>query len=176
MANDSWFWHGWYKDDHNDRLVENGRGTPNTRRSWWVSGGTHSSGLITDPTMLEGDRAAFSAYVGGQKIYYPDEQKPKSKVYYTVRVAELVVVALIFMASKDVSYTGKGKLQTLFTKFESFTNNPTLTYMLLLVLLGLCGVYMFAMQGYNSFAVDSALLGLVMVGYHGHIQGKLTNA
>tara|TARA_Y100000589_G_C27023445_1_gene575876 strand:+ start:78 stop:338 length:261 start_codon:yes stop_codon:yes gene_type:complete len=23
-----------YKDDHNDRLVENGRGTPNTRRSW----------------------------------------------------------------------------------------------------------------------------------------------
>ncbi len=74
-----------YKDDHNDRLVENGRGTPNTRRSWWVSGGTHSSGLITDPTMLEGDRAAFSAYVGGQKIYKCPGDKGKDTLFKRVR-------------------------------------------------------------------------------------------
>ena len=39
-------------------------GLPNTRRSWWVSGGTHSSGLITDPTMLEEIVPLSSAYVG----------------------------------------------------------------------------------------------------------------
>ena len=58
-----------YKDDNADHLVENGRGTPNRNRRWWVSGGTHSTGLITDPEMLEGEHAAFSSYVGKRQIY-----------------------------------------------------------------------------------------------------------
>ena len=74
-----------YKDDNEDRLVENGRGTPNRNRRWWVSGGTHSTGLITDPTMLEGDKAAFSRYVGDRKIYKCPGDRGKDTLFKRVR-------------------------------------------------------------------------------------------
>ena len=74
-----------YKDDSEDRLVENGRGTPSKNRSWWVSGGTHSTGLITDPRMLEGDHAAFSRYVGNRTIYKCPSDKGKDTLFKRVR-------------------------------------------------------------------------------------------
>jgi prepilin-type N-terminal cleavage/methylation domain-containing protein/prepilin-type processing-associated H-X9-DG protein len=74
-----------YKDDNGDQLVENGRGTSNRNRRWWVSGGTHSSGLITDPTMLEGDRAAFSPYLGKRQIYKCPGDKGKDTLFKRVR-------------------------------------------------------------------------------------------
>jgi prepilin-type N-terminal cleavage/methylation domain-containing protein len=74
-----------YKDDNEDHLVENGRGTPGRTRRWWVSGGTHSSGLITDPTMLEGDKAAFSPYVGKRAIYKCPGDKGKDTLFNRVR-------------------------------------------------------------------------------------------
>lgn len=74
-----------YKDDNGDHLVENGRGTPSDRRRWWVSGGTHSSGLITDPTMLEGDKAAFNAYLGQRRIYKCPGDKGKDSLFNRAR-------------------------------------------------------------------------------------------
>ena len=74
-----------YKDDNSDHLVENGRGNPDRRRRWWVSGGTHSSGLITDPSMLEGDRAAFSRYVGQRDIYKCPGDKGKDTLFKRIR-------------------------------------------------------------------------------------------
>jgi prepilin-type N-terminal cleavage/methylation domain-containing protein/prepilin-type processing-associated H-X9-DG protein len=74
-----------YKDDNEDKLVENGRGTPSRSRRWWVSGGTHSTGLITDPTMLEGDKAAFSSYVGKRQIYKCPGDKAKDTLFKRVR-------------------------------------------------------------------------------------------
>ncbi|MBT5707080.1 type II secretion system GspH family protein [bacterium] len=74
-----------YKDDNEDKLVENGRGTPSRSRRWWVSGGTHSTGLITDPTMLEGGKAAFSNYVGKRQIYKCPGDKGKDTLFKRVR-------------------------------------------------------------------------------------------
>lgn len=58
-----------YADDNSDRLVENGNGEPSPQRRWWVSGGTHMSGNLVRPEMLEGERAAFSPYLKSGKIY-----------------------------------------------------------------------------------------------------------
>ncbi|MGB1520837.1 MAG: type II secretion system protein, partial [Limisphaerales bacterium] len=111
-----------YKDDHNDRLVENGRGTPNTRRSWWVSGGTHSSGLITDPTMLEGDRAAFSAYVGGQKIYKCPGDKGKDNLFKRVRTRSYGLNA--FMNDVDQGgFGGRSSSHRYFAKGSDIESN-----------------------------------------------------
>ena len=110
------------KDDHNDRLVDNGRGTPNTRRSWWVSGGTHSSGLITDPTMLEGDRAAFSAYVGGQKIYKCPGDKGKDTLFKRVRTRSYGLNA--FMNDVDQGgFGGRSSSHRYFAKGSDIESN-----------------------------------------------------
>ena len=79
---------------------------------------------------------------------------------------------LIFIAGRfAVNNTEKGLMHTIF-KIPSKLVDGKLTYFWLVLLLGVCSVYMFWHQGYKSFAVDTLLLGVVTIGYHGHIHGK----
>ena len=102
-------------------------------------------------------------------IYYPDEKKSKSSTYYIVRATEFVLVLLIFMAGRfAVNQTESGWMHTIFKYFLPAVKGQR-TYFWLVLLLGVCSVYMFWYQGYKSFAVDTLLLGVVTIGYHGHI-------
>ncbi len=114
-----------YKDDNNDHLVENGRGNPDRRRRWWVSGGTHSSGLITDPSMLEGDRAAFSRYVGQRDIYKCPGDKGKDTLFKRIRTRSYGLNAFM----NDVDEGGFGGRTSRFRYFargsEVEANQPS---------------------------------------------------
>ena len=111
-----------YKDDNGDHLVENGRGTPNRNRRWWVSGGTHSTGLITDPEMLEGDQAAFSSYVGNRRIYKCPGDKGKDTLFQRKRTRSYGLNT--FMNELDQGgFGGRSSRHRYFTKGSDVESN-----------------------------------------------------
>lgn len=114
-----------YKDDHGDHLVENGRGTPGSKRRWWVSGGTHSTGLITDPTMLEGDKAAFSPYVGNRQIYKCPIDKGKNTLFNRVRMRSYALNTFM-NETEQGGFGGRSSRHRYFTRGSDVESNaPT---------------------------------------------------
>ena len=80
-----------YADDHDDRVAENGEGTPNPadlselseneeERRWWVSGGTHFTENIALPYLLEGKYASFAPYLPTTKIYKCPADRAKDTI------------------------------------------------------------------------------------------------
>lgn len=126
-------------------------------------------------------------------VWYPDNQMPKTFKYKLVRALEFLLILFLFIGMMDVKTPqsggktpqsgGKipqsgGKIPTTtlgkFTKLVanvpdriahvlSGENGGKIRMFLVLTFLVICGGYMFAAQGYASFAVDTALLGFVLV-------------
>ena len=97
------------------------------------------------------------------EVWYPDEQKPKTSEYKAARALELVLVSLIFIATFAKANKDAHWLTKLPEQISRVVGTPGRRNMVLILLLAFCGVYMFIYNGYESFAIDSALLGLALV-------------
>lgn len=102
------------------------------------------------------------------EVWYPDEQKPKTSEYKAARALELVLVSLIFIATFARPDDKAHWLTKLTERISWVVGTPGRRNMVLMLLLAFCGVYMFIYNGYESFAIDSALLGLALVSSSSH--------
>ena len=152
-----------YKDDNDDKLVENGRGTPNRNRRWWVSGGTHSTGLITDPTMLEGGKAAFSNYVGKRQIYKCPGDKGKDTLFKRVRTRSYGLNT--FMNEMDGGgFAGRSSRHRYFAKGSDVEANDASERLLFIDLQP------------ESICVPSFWISIQSGGNNGHAPGSFHNS